>query len=90
MDEEIDYSQHSEPELADMFGRMDRRYDPADCARLANFLTERGYIVTDGDLQKRLAGVDDRNIIQAMGSTSERTFVIFTCDRGGPEDDLEV
>jgi hypothetical protein len=29
------------------------------------------------EMQARLAGVDDRKVIEAMGSTSERTFVIW-------------
>ena len=32
-----------------MFGRMDPRYAPQECKRLATFLSERGYIVTEGD-----------------------------------------
>jgi len=34
----------------EMFGRMDPRYAPANCARLKEFLVERGYIVHDGGL----------------------------------------
>jgi hypothetical protein len=30
------------------------------------------------EMQARLAGVDDRKVIEAMGSTSESTFVIST------------
>jgi len=48
VDDEIDYSQHTEPELVDMFGRLDPRYAQAECTRLAKFLTDRGYIITDG------------------------------------------
>jgi hypothetical protein len=48
VDDEIDYSQHTEPELVDMFGRLDPRYAPAECARLAKYLSGRGYIITDG------------------------------------------
>jgi hypothetical protein len=40
------------------------------------------------EMQARLAGIDDRKVIEAMGSTSENTFIIYTRDRGGPEDDL--
>lgn len=47
-DDEIDCTQHSELELVDMFSRLDPRYAPAECARLAKYLTEHGYIVTDG------------------------------------------
>jgi hypothetical protein len=48
VDDEIDYTQHTEPELVDMFGRLDPRYAPAECTRLAKRLTDLGYIVTDG------------------------------------------
>jgi hypothetical protein len=48
MEDEIDYTKHTEAELVDMFGRLDPRWAPAECARLAEFLTERGYVVTDG------------------------------------------
>jgi hypothetical protein len=40
------------------------------------------------EMQTRLPGIDDRNVIEAMGSTSGNTFIIYTRDRGGPEDDL--
>jgi rhomboid protease GluP len=48
VDSEIDYTKHTESELVDMFGRLDPRYAPAECARLGKFLTEHGYVVTDG------------------------------------------
>ena len=48
MGSSIDYSQHTETELVDMFGRMDPRYAPAECARLGRYLADQGYIVTDG------------------------------------------
>ena len=40
------------------------------------------------EMQARLTGIDDLKVIEAMGSTSANTFIIFTRDRGGPEDDL--
>jgi len=49
MERELDYSQHTEAELAEMFGRMDPRYAPLECARLGKHLTEQGYLVTQGD-----------------------------------------
>jgi rhomboid protease GluP len=48
MDSSIDYTQHTETELVDMFGRMDPRYAPAECARLGKYLADQGYIVTAG------------------------------------------
>jgi rhomboid protease GluP len=47
---EIDYKEHTESELVEMFGRMDPRYAPAECARLGKYLTDQGYLVTDGAL----------------------------------------
>jgi hypothetical protein len=48
MESEIDYTKHSESELVEMFGRLDHRYAPAECARLAKYLTNHGYIVSEG------------------------------------------
>ena len=45
MEDEIDYTKHSEAELVDMFGRLDPRWALAQCARLAKLLTELGCIV---------------------------------------------
>jgi membrane associated rhomboid family serine protease len=45
---QIDYSRHSEAELVEMFERMDPRYAPEECARLAQWLTKQGYHVTPG------------------------------------------
>jgi rhomboid protease GluP len=45
----IDYSKHTETELVEMFGRLDPRYAPEECHRLAAYLGERGYIITEGD-----------------------------------------
>src|SRR5579872_3682158 len=49
MKSEIDYSNRTEAELVEMFGRMDPRFAPAECARLGKLLTDLGYIVTEGD-----------------------------------------
>jgi rhomboid protease GluP len=46
---EIDYTKYTEPELVEMFGRMDPRYAPEECKRLATFLSERDYRVVEGD-----------------------------------------
>jgi hypothetical protein len=40
------------------------------------------------EMQARLPGIDDRKVIEAMGSTSGNTFIIFTRTRDGPEEDL--
>jgi hypothetical protein len=49
MESTIDYSKHTEAELVEMFGRLDPRYAPEECARLGKRLTELGYLVTPGD-----------------------------------------
>ncbi len=53
MANEIDYTKHTEPELVEMFGRMDPRYAPEECARLGKYLADHGYIVTDGGTRTR-------------------------------------
>jgi len=50
VEREIDYTKYTEAELVEMFGRMDPRYAPANCARLKEFLVERGYIVNEGGM----------------------------------------
>ena len=40
MESRIDYSQHSEAELVEMFGRLDPRYAPEECARLGKYRSE--------------------------------------------------
>ena len=70
MDDEIDYTKHSEPELVDMFGRLDPRYAQAECSRLAKFLTERGYIVTDGTTGPGSAAPSPEKLEGLIGSTS--------------------
>ena len=49
MESEIDYTKHTEAKLVEMFGRMDPRFAPVECARLGKLLSELGYIVTQGD-----------------------------------------
>jgi hypothetical protein len=70
MDNEIDYSKHTEPELVDMFSRLDPRYAPAECIRLARFLTERGYIVADGTTGPGSAAPSPEKLEKLIGSTS--------------------
>jgi hypothetical protein len=70
VDSEIDYTKHTEPELVDMFERLDPRYAPTECARLANFLTERGYIVTDGTTGPGSAAPSPQKLEQLIGSTA--------------------
>jgi hypothetical protein len=69
-DDQIDYTQHSEPELVDMFGRLDPRYASAECARLAKYLTEHGYIVTDGTTGPGSATPGPEKMQALIGSTT--------------------
>ena len=70
MDDHIDYSQHTEPELVDMFGRLDPRYAQAECTRLAKYLTVRGYIVTDGTTGPGSATPSPEKMQTLIGLTS--------------------
>jgi hypothetical protein len=69
VEDEIDYAKHTEPELVDMFGRLDPRYAQAECIRLAKFLTERGYIVTDGITGPGSAAPSPEKLEELIGST---------------------
>jgi hypothetical protein len=75
VDSEIDYTKHTEPELVDMFGRLDPRYAQAECTRLAKFLTERGYIVIDGITGPGSAAPSPEKLEELIGSTS-----LFECE----------
>ena len=48
MDGEIDFTKYDEAELVAMFGRIDPRSAPINCARLKELLLERGYVIRDG------------------------------------------
>jgi len=50
MDGEIDFTKYSEAELLEVWGRIDPRSAPINCARLKELLVERGYIVQGGTL----------------------------------------
>jgi rhomboid protease GluP len=69
MEDEIDFTAHTEAELVDRFGRMDPRYAPAECARLAAFLSERGYIVTSGQLGPGFAEPSPAKMQALIGSS---------------------
>jgi hypothetical protein len=70
VDDEIDYTQHSEPELVDMFGRLDPRYAPAECTRLGKYLSQRGYTVTDGTTGPGSATPTPDKLQTLIGSTT--------------------
>jgi hypothetical protein len=81
VDGKIDYAKHTEPELVDMFSRLDPRYAPAECTRLATYLTERGYIVTDGTTGPGSAVPSPEKLVELIGSDRP-----FTCEvRFGPK-----
>jgi rhomboid protease GluP len=66
---EINYEEHTESELVDMFGRMDPRYAPAECARLGKYLTDHGYLVTDGALGPGSAVPSSAKLQELIGSS---------------------
>jgi rhomboid protease GluP len=68
VENEIDYTKHTEPELVEMFGRMDPRYAPDECARLGRLLTERGYIITDGGIGPGSATPSPEKLQALIGS----------------------
>jgi hypothetical protein len=68
MEGEIDYTQHSESELVEMFGRLDPRRAPAECARLGTFLTEHGYQVTNGTSAPGFAAPSAAKLQALIGS----------------------
>jgi hypothetical protein len=47
---EVDYTKYDESELVEVFGRMDPRRVPVECARIRALLIERGYVIRDGRL----------------------------------------
>jgi membrane associated rhomboid family serine protease len=47
---ETDFTKLDESELVELFGRMDPRWAPVDCARVKDLLVERGYIVQETGL----------------------------------------
>jgi len=75
MERELDYSQHPEAELVEMFGRMDPRYAPLACAGLRKHLTELGYIVTPGDTGPGSVAPSPQKIQALIGSPHP-----FECD----------
>lgn len=70
MDDEIDYTKHTEPELVDMFGRLDPRYAPPESARLAKISTGRGYTATEGTTGPGSATPGSDKLRALIGSTS--------------------
>src|SRR6202021_940570 len=70
VDSETDYTKHTEPELVDMFGRLDPRYAQSECTRLAKALRDRGYIVTDGISGPGSAAPSPEKLEELIGSTS--------------------
>ena len=68
MENEIDYSKHSEAELVEMFGRLDPRFAPGECARLGRRLTELGYVVTAGGTGPGYAEPSRAKLRELIGS----------------------
>jgi rhomboid protease GluP len=68
MDGEIDFTKYDEAELLAMFGRMDPRWVPVDCARLKKLLLERGYVVHDGGIGPGFATPSPDKLQALIGS----------------------
>jgi rhomboid protease GluP len=77
---EIDYKEHTESELVEMFGRLDPRYAPAECARLGKYLTDQGYIVTDGTTGPGSAVPSSAKLQTLIGSSQP---IEWSVDFGG-------
>jgi rhomboid protease GluP len=69
VENEIDFTAHTEAELVEMFGRMDPRYAPEQCAKLAQLLADRGYLVTDGGLGPGYAVPSPTQLLTLIGSS---------------------
>jgi rhomboid protease GluP len=76
VESEIDYTKHSEPELVDMFGRMDPRYAPSECARLAKYLAHLGYIVTEGGTGPGSAVPSPAKLQTLVGSSQPIEWIV--------------
>jgi rhomboid protease GluP len=68
MDGEIDFTNYSEAELLEVWGRIDPRSAPINCARLKELLVERGYIVQDGTLLPGTATPSPAKLEALIGS----------------------
>src|SRR5271156_6091838 len=69
VDSEIDYTKHTESELVDMFGRLDPRYAPTECARLGKYLTDHGYSVTEGSTGPGIAVPSPAKLQSLIGAS---------------------
>jgi membrane associated rhomboid family serine protease len=69
MEGEIDYTEHTEPDLVEMFGRLDPRYAAEECARLGRHLTELGYVVTEGETGPGFAEPSPTKLQVLIGSS---------------------
>jgi hypothetical protein len=76
MEDEINLTAHTEAELVDRFGRMDPRYAPAECARVAAFLSEHGYIVTQGQVGPGSAQPSPAKMQALIGSSRPIDFEV--------------
>lgn len=65
----IDYSKHTEAELVEMFGRLHPLYAPDECARLGQYLTEKGYVVTQGETEPGFARPSAARLQALIGSS---------------------
>ena len=84
MEGEIDYKEHTESELVEMFGRMDPRYAPTECARLGKYLSDQGYIVTDGALEPGSAVPSPAKLQALIGSSQPIVWNVEFDDTSKP------
>jgi len=68
MDGEIDFTKYSEAELLEVWGRIDPRSAPINCARLKELLVERGYILQGGTLLPGSATPSSAKLQALIGS----------------------
>jgi rhomboid protease GluP len=89
MDSDIDYSKYTEAELVEMFGRLDPRFAPAECARLGQRLTELGYIVTQGDTGPGFAEPSPAKLQKLIGTSRPFECAVEFGKGAGPFSYLE-
>lgn len=81
---EIDYTEHTDPELVDMFGRLVPRWAPAECAPLAQYLTDHGYIAIEGGMGPGSAAPGSAKLQELIGSPSPFECEVTFSPTAGP------
>jgi rhomboid protease GluP len=65
----IDYTKYTEPELVEMYARLDPRYARDECTRLGNHLIKLGYVITAGDTGPGFAEPSPAKLQTLIGSS---------------------